>query len=346
MKTTFLAACWLAAVPCGAADFPEAAESTIQSYVKKGEFSGAVLVARDGKPLLSKGYGLANRELDVPNTPLTKFRLGSITKQFTAMAILQLEEKGKLAVTDPVCKYIPDCPLAWQKITIHHLLTHTSGIPNFTSFPDYLRTMATASPTNKTVDRFRGKPLEFEPGEKFRYSNSGYVLLGLILEKVAVESYGSFLRKNIFGPLGMRDSGYDNAAEIIPHRASGYSRQAERFRNSMPIDMSIPHAAGSLYSTVEDMLVWDRALYTEKLVSKKSIEKMFAPFHGDYAYAWFVRKEFNHPSQAHGGGINGFSTYYARYPEDRVCVVVLANQETSAATKIARELARLLFGDN
>ncbi len=262
MRTTVLTACLLAA-PALASDFAGKADEAVQAYVKKGEFSGAVLVAKDGAPLVSKGYGLANRELDVPNTPRTKFRLGSITKMFTAMAILHLEEQGKLAVTDPVCKHVPDCPPAWAKITIHHLLTHTSGIPNFTSLPDYPKTMAAPSAVNQTVARFRDRPLDFDPGEKFRYSNSGYVLLGQVIEKVAIESYGAVLKRTIFEPLGMKDTGYDSGAEIIPRRASGYSRQAERFRNAMYIDMSIPHAAGGLYSTVEDLLIWDQALDTE-----------------------------------------------------------------------------------
>ena len=178
-------------------------------------FAGSVLVARDGKVIFSKGYGLANVELDVPNTPQTKFRLGSITKQFTATAILLLQERGKLSVGDPICKYIDTCPAAWSEVTIHHLLSHTGGIPNFTSFPDYVPKMMMPVTTQEMIARFKDKPLDFKPGEKWSYSNSGYFLLGAIIEKASGESYESFLQKNIFDPLKMTNTGYDHFDTIL-----------------------------------------------------------------------------------------------------------------------------------
>src|SRR6476469_8371708 len=183
-------------------------EQIVQAYVP-GKFMGTVLVARDGKSLLDKGYGFANLEWQVPNTPTTKFRLGSITKQFTAASILLLEERGKLKIEDPVKKYLPDAPAAWDKVTIFSLLTHTSGIPSFTGFPDYTSTEAIPSTPEKLVARFRDKPLEFQPGEKWNYSNSGYVLLGYLIEKISGQSYADFVKQNIFDKLGMKDSGYD-----------------------------------------------------------------------------------------------------------------------------------------
>src|ERR1700731_2607144 len=198
-------------------------EQIVQFYVPQ-RFMGTVLVARDGNVILSKGYGSANLEWDIPNAPNTKFRLGSVTKQFTAASILLLEERGKLAVTDPVKKYLPDAPAAWDKITIFNLLTHTSGIPNFTGFPDYAKLEPFATTAEKVVARFRDKPLDFEPGEKWNYSNSGYVLLGYLLEKASGEIYEKFVQENIFGPLLMKDSGYDSNSAIIPRRASGYTR--------------------------------------------------------------------------------------------------------------------------
>ena len=196
-------------------------EQIIQANVPK-QFMGTVLVAQDGKVLLDKGYGFANLEWDIPNTPTTKFRLGSITKQFTAASILLLEERGKLKVEDPVKKYMPDAPAAWDKITIFHVLTHTSGIPSFTGFPDYESREAQAMTPEKLVEWFRDKPLEFEPGTKWNYSNSGYVLLGYLIEKISGQSYSDFVQQNIFTPLGMKDSGYDSNSAIIIHRAAGY----------------------------------------------------------------------------------------------------------------------------
>lgn len=308
---------WLLAVFAGAAlataqsPAPElSAKFTeyMEAQARVSRFTGAVLVARDGTVLFARGYGMANLEHSIPNSPATKFRLGSITKQFTAAAILQLQEKGKLSVQDPVCKYVPNCPAAWAPVTIHHLLTHTSGIPNFTSFPDYLKTMMIASPPEKSLERFRDKPLEFTPGEKFNYSNSGYVLLGFILEKAAGQSYDDYLRANIFAPLRMNESGYDWSNTVLPGRASGYARRGQSgYANAEFVHMTIPHAAGALYSTVDDFVKWDQALYSDKVLSESSREAMFTPFKSDYAYGWAVRAVAGHKMVSHAGGINGFT---------------------------------------
>lgn len=343
-KHVLIAACLLLVAAVRADEVATKLDEYMSGLAKQGRFSGSVLVARNGRVLLAKGYSFANLELDVPNSPETKFRLGSITKQFTAMAFIELDEKGKLKVEDPISKYVPQCPEAWGKITIHHLLTHTSGIPNFTSFPDYVRTMNERSPVSITVERFKNKPLNFAPGEKFQYSNSGYVLLGYILEKVTGQEYGDYVEQNIFQPLGMRNSGYDSFTAILKHRASGYMRRGGKSANALYLDMTIPHAAGGLYSTVEDLYLWDQALYTDKLVSKKSLERIFTPFKGDYAYGWFVTKRNNRRYIGHGGGINGFSTMIERYPDDKVCVIVLSNMEGSVVGPAARELAAIVYG--
>jgi CubicO group peptidase (beta-lactamase class C family) len=198
-------------------------DQVVQTYVSTKQFMGSVLIARDKTVVLDKGYGFANLEWEIPNSPTTKFRLGSLTKQFTAACILLLEESGKLKVDDLVKKYMPDAPAAWDKVTIFNLLTHTSGIPSFTEFPDYASTEATASTPEKLVLRFRDKPLEFQPGEKMSYSNSGYVLLGYLIEKISGQTYSEFVQENIFKPMGMQDSGYDSNSAIIVHRASGYT---------------------------------------------------------------------------------------------------------------------------
>jgi CubicO group peptidase (beta-lactamase class C family) len=307
---------------------------------------GSVLVARDGKVVLSKGYGSANLEWDVPNSPSAKFRLGSITKQFTAACILLLEERGKLKVEDPVKKYMPDAPAAWDKVTIFHLLTHTSGIPSFTGFPDYHSTEATPSTPEQLVARFRDKPLEFQPGEKWNYSNSGYVLLGFLIEKISQQSYSQFVQENIFNPLGMKDSGYDSNSTVILHRASGYTPGDKGPTNAGYIDMSIPLSAGALYSTTEDLLRWEQGLMGGKLLSAASLQKMTTPFKNDYAFGLGVHTKNGHKVIEHGGGIEGFNTDLAYYPEDKLTVVVLANLNGGAPEAIASKLAAVAHGES
>jgi CubicO group peptidase (beta-lactamase class C family) len=318
-------------------------DQIIQSYVSAKTFMGTVLVARGGEVLFSKGYGMADLEWDVPNSPSTKFRLGSVTKQFTAASILLLEERGKLKVDDPVKKYMPDAPAAWDKITIFHLLTHTSGIPSFTGFPDYSQTEPFETTPEKLVARFRDKPLEFQPGEKWNYSNSGYVLLGYLIEKVSGQKYAAFVQENIFTPLGMKDSGYDSNFEIIPHRADGYAPGKNGPVHAGFIHMSIPFSAGSLYSTTEDLLRWERGLFGGKVLSTASLQKMTTPFKEDYAFGLSVRTTGGHKVIDHGGGIEGFNTHLAYYPEDQTTIVVLANLN-GPASDIAGKLGALAHG--
>lgn len=341
----------LAVVSCAAqtAPAPEWAaqvDEYLSGLVRQNRFSGAVLVARDGRVLLSKGYGFANVEMEVPNTPQTKFRLGSITKQFTAVAVMLLQEQGKLNVQDAVCKYVENCPAAWQPVTIHNLLAHTSGIPNFTGFPDYMKTMALPSTIPETLARFRDKPLDFKPGERFSYSNSGYVLLGHIIEKASGKSYDAFLRENLFAPLGMKDTGYDVTGTILKQRAAGYVTGAGGLTNAAYLDMTIPHAAGALYSTVEDLYLWDQGLYGGKLLTQKSLDAMLVPVKDGYAYGLGVGKQFDLARVAHGGGINGFNTFMARFPAERALIIVLSNIENGNSTgQITTRLARLALSD-
>jgi CubicO group peptidase (beta-lactamase class C family) len=221
-------------------------EQVIQSFVAKKQFMGSVLVARGNDVFLDKGYGYADVEWKVPDSPKTKFRLGSITKQFTAASIMLLQERRKLTVTDLVKKYMPDAPAAWDKITIFNLLTHTSGIPDFTGFPDYRSIEPFPITPEKLVALFRDKPLDFQPGTKWSYSNSGYVLLGYLIEKISGESYAKFVERNIFKPLGMRDSGYDSNSAIIPDRAQGYTPVHGGLVNAGYVNMTVPFSAGGL----------------------------------------------------------------------------------------------------
>jgi CubicO group peptidase (beta-lactamase class C family) len=317
------------------------------SAAAKQGFTGSALVAKDGKVVFSKGYGMANAEWDIPNTPQTKFRLGSITKQFTAAAILLLQERGKLSVQDPICKFFDNCPESWKEITIHHLLTHTGGIKNFTSFPDYQKTMMIPVTMESLVARFKDKPLDFKPGEKMSYSNSGYVALGHIIEKAAGETYESFLRKNIFDPLKMSDSGYDRHGTILKNRATGYSSRNGKQINSEYLDMTIPHAAGALYSTVEDLFAWNEALFSDKLLSAKSREAMMTVDKNNYAYGLAVSQQHNRKMVSHGGGINGFNTVLARFPEEKLTIVVLRNADygSSGPGRISQDLAAIVFGE-
>lgn len=320
-------------------------EEVVQSYVSAKQFMGSVLVARDGKVVLDRGYGSANLEWGVPNSPATKFRLGSITKQFTSACILLLEERGKLKTDDLVKKYMPDAPAAWDKITIFHLLTHTSGIPSFTGFPDYTSTEAVKTTPEKLVERFRDKPLEFQPGEKWNYSNSGYVLLGYLIEKISGQSYSDFVQQNIFDPLGMKDSGYDSNTAIIPHRADGYSRRPKGLEHAGYIDMSIPFSAGALYSTTEDLLRWEQGLFGGTLLSAASLQKMTTPFKSDYAFGLGVRENKSRKVIEHGGGIEGFNTQLSYYPADRLVVAVLCNVNGGDPGAIAAKLASVAQGE-
>jgi len=320
-------------------------EQYMDACVAVDHFTGSVLVARDGAVLFSKGYGLANAEHQVPNTPETKFRLGSITKQFTAMAILILQERGKLALEDPIGKYLDDAPAAWEGVTIHHLLTHTSGVPSYTSDPEYGKKMAQPETVKSMIARFKDKPLDFRPGEKFAYSNSGYFLLGAAIEKVSGKSYAAFLREAIFDPLDMKDTGYDLFATVLPRRASGYTRKGDALENAAYLDMAQPYAAGSLYSTVLDLAKWDRALEAGALISEESRARMFTPVKNDYAYGWTVTTRSGRKEVGHGGGINGFATHILRYPDQKVCVVVLCNVLPANPARVSHDLAAITLGD-
>ncbi len=322
-------------------------DAIANAYAGKKGFMGSVLVAKGGNVLFEKAYGMANVEWDVPNTLDTKFRLGSITKQFTATAILQLQEQGKLSVDDPIAKYVENAPDAWKGVTIHHLLSHTSGIPSYTDTSDFPTPKFMRIPLQplEIVMLSKDKPLEFQPGEEWKYDNTGYVLLGYIVEKVSGEKYDEYVKKHIFDPLDMKDSGYDWSKPVLHYRAAGYTWSGKAYVNADYLDMSLPHAAGSLYSTVRDLYRWDRALYTEKVLSKKSLDKMFTPVKNDYAYGWFVTKTKDRTRVTHGGGINGFATMINRYPDQDAVVVVLSNVENADAGGVAGNMVNALFGD-
>ena len=338
-----LIAVTLAATPAAAQDVSRM-DTVVRADADRGEFMGAVLVAKDGKVVLDRGYGSANLEWQIPNDGDTRFRLGSLTKQFTATAILLLQERGKLTLDDPVKKWIADAPPAWDKITIRHLLTHTSGIPNFTSFDDYQKQKTLPTTLAAVIARFRDKPLDFQPGEKWNYSNSGYLVLTAIVEKASGQPYAAFLAENIFKPLGMADTGYDSHAAVIPHRASGYAPGAKGPINADYIDMSIPQGAGALYSTTHDLLKWETGLYGGKLLKPESLTALTTPFKNDYGFGLGISRKDGSTLISHGGGIEGFNTWLGYDPDRHLAVVVLGNLNGGAPGKLGDALMTLARG--
>ncbi len=318
---------------------------------KYRQFNGSALVAENGKVIYKGGFGRANMEWELPNTPDTKFRLGSITKQFTAVLTLKLVEQGKIKLDGKISEYLPDYRKdIGEKVTIHHLLTHTSGIPSYTSQPGFFANVS-RNPYKVAdfVKTYTSGNLEFEPGTKFSYNNSGYFLLGAIVERITGKTYEQALKEMIFDPLGMKNTGYDHHGTLLPKRASGYAQTANGYTNAAYLDMSIPYAAGSMYSTVEDLYLWDQALYTDKVLTPQSKELMYKPFLRDYAYGWSITKtsfKLNDqpvPIITHGGGINGFTTTIVRFPKEKNLIVILDNTGNPNLNRLSDRIARIIY---
>lgn len=315
-------------------------------------FNGSALVAENGKVIYKKGLGLANMEWNIPNTHETRFRLGSITKQFTATLIMQLVEKGKIKLDGKISDYLPEYRKdTGEKVTIHQLLNHTSGIPSYTGLPGFFNDVS-RDPYSVAdfVKKYTSNNLEFEPGSKYSYNNSGYFLLGAIIEKVTGKTFEEALKENILATLGMKNTGYDRHGTILQNRAAGYQKTSDGYVNAPYLDMSLPYAAGAMYSTVEDLYLWDQALYTDRVISAQSKELMFKPNLSDYAYGWVVNtaslgpEKESVPRITHGGGINGFNTIIVRFPAQKHLIVLLENtsQGRSLAT-LEAELTNILF---
>jgi len=319
-------------------------DAFVARYHELGLFNGSALVAENGTPVLRKGYGEANMEWHIANTPDTRFRLGSITKQFTATLVMQMVEKGQIELGAPVSRYLPDYPSAnGDRITIHQLLNHTSGIPGYTELPEWQRGLRRPSRPGEFMKIFSGLQLLFEPGTKFSYSNSGFFLLGAILEKTAGKPYAALLRERIFEPLGMKESGYDSTRPLIEKRAAGYDATLDGYLNTSYLDMGEPYAAGSLYSSVDDLLIWDQALYGEKVLSKASKEKMFTPGLSNYGYAFTIHKGAVTTIE-HGGGINGFNTQITRDIEPKRLFLLLNNTGGAPLNEMVVGLRAILDG--
>ena len=317
----------------------------IEAHIKMNQFSGTILIAENDQIIVNKGYGFSNYGFEIKNTPETKFRIGSLTKGFTAVAILQLEEKGLLSVDDKLQKYIADYPHG-NEITLKNLLTQTSGIPNHTELDDF-NTDRRVYEYNilETIETFKNIALKFKPGEKFDYSNSNYILLGFVIEQVSKMSFEEYVTQNIFEPLKMNNSGFENPEKVIKNFAQGYCFNHNEIENAKFRDMSNAHASGALYSTTEDLYIWDRALYSEKLISKDSKEKMFTEFKDNYGFGWGIVNIFNHKMIAHSGEIDGFSSNISRFVNDDISIIILSNFEHAPINRINRDLIAIVFNE-
>ena len=314
------------------------------SYTPHQAFMGTVLVADGDKVLLDKGYGMADLEWEIPNTPDVKFRLGSLTKQFTATLVLLLQQDGKLNINDPASKYLPDAPKTWEKITLANLLGHTSGIPNFTNLKTFGTWAASPHTSAEELAFFEDKPLEFEPGSKFEYSNSNYEVLGAVIEKVSGKKYGDLLRERIFEPLGMKDSGLDDDGLILPKRAEGYRPGESGLMVARSESMSVPWAAGSIYSTTGDLLKWEHGLFGDMVLSADSLKLMTTPGKGNYGLGVFVQAKDGVQVVDHDGGIEGFNTHLAYVPDRRIAVIVLSNVNGAVPGTMGDQLLDVALG--
>ncbi len=319
-------------------------DQVASSYTAGNAFMGTVLVVDGDRVLLDKGYGMADLEWGNANAPDVKFRLGSLTKQFTATLVLLLQQDGKLKIEDPVSKYLPDAPKAWEKITLANLLGHTSGIPSFTDLKEFGVWRMSKHTTEEELALFRDKPLDFEPGSKFAYSNSNFEVLGAVIEKVSGKKYGDLLRERIFDPLGMKDSGLDTDELILPKRAQGYMPGKGGLVLARSESMTVPWAAGSIYSTTGDLLKWERGLFGGKVLSTESLKAMTTPGKGSYGLGVFVADKSGLKVVEHGGGIEGFNTDLAYVPERRIAVVVLSNVNGVAPGMMGDQLLDVVLG--
>jgi D-alanyl-D-alanine carboxypeptidase len=323
------------------------ADAVVLAAMKEQSIPGvSIAVARGGRTLVAKGYGLANVELDVKTSPSTVYRIGSLTKQFTAAAVMRLVEAGRLSLDDPIEKYLPDYPVEGRRITIRHLLTHTSGIKSYTGLgPKFWDNAALDYSHEKLIALFKDEPPDFQPGEKFLYNNSGYYLLGVILEKVTGETYGSHVKKALFDPLGLTATAYCDNAPVIRQRAAGYQVMLGAVLNAPYLSMKAPFSAGALCSTVTDLVAWTSALMNGKVVTRASLDQMITPAKLNDGAATTYGFGLGIPNGdkktiSHGGGINGFASYMTYLPDSDTTVVVLTNLGGAKPATIASELLK------
>ncbi|MBN1415246.1 MAG: serine hydrolase [Bacteroidales bacterium] len=331
-------------------------DDLLLSVIKREKAPGAaVLVSENGKILFKEGYGLADIGYNIPVSTVTKFRIGSITKQFIAAAILKLQEEGKIIVSEKLSKFIPDFPRG-DEVTVHHLLTHTSGIHSFTNRPDFLKTAAAETNSKEMIDLIKTEKYDFNPGDNFRYNNSGYFILGFIIEKVTGKSYGDYLKEAFFDPLGMKNTGVHASNLILENEATGYTMNNNKFEKALNWDMSRAGGAGSLYSTVEDLFLWNEAVFTGKVLNNESRKAAFTivtlnngkkPEEMNYGYGWVMTNIRGMDFILHGGGLQGFLSQLVRQPENKITIVVLTNctpaQDGKSPDQIANSIAEYML---
>ena len=322
-------------------------DKILKDQFKSNETGVSALVAKDGKVIYRKAFGKANLELDVDMTPENVFEVGSITKQFTSVAILMLLEEGKLSLEDDITKFISDYPTNGKKITIHHLLTHTSGIKSYTSMQGFGKVMTIDKSPLIFIDFFKNEPMDFDPGEKYKYNNSGYFILGYIIEKVSGIPYPKFIKERIFDKINMNSSYYGSHSEVIKNRASGYRKKGNTFFNAQYISLKLPYAAGSIMSTVDDMLKWQTAITTDVFVKEETIDKAFTNYtlnNGDkinYGYGWSIDELNGVPTIEHGGAIPGYLSMGIFVPSKNVYAIVFSNCGCQSPTNTALKIAAL-----
>ena len=319
-------------------------DTLISAYAKMYKFNGAALVAKNGVILLNKGYGYRNAADKIANTEQTVFQLGSVTKQFTSAIILKLQQEKKLSVSDKLSKYFPGYPKG-DSITIEHLLTHTSGIFNYTNDGNFMANeVAKSASREKIMAFFKDRPLDFSPGTGWNYSNSGYSLLGYIIEDVTKIPYEQVVRKYIFTPLQMTHSGFDFTHLKINEKATGYFKLNDKEIIASPIvDSTVAYSAGAIYSTTGDLYLWHKALQQNKILSKEQQEKAYTPVKNRYGYGWSIDSVEGKRRVSHGGGIHGFVTTISRVPGDDICIVLLSNASDPAISAITKSIFAILY---
>jgi D-alanyl-D-alanine carboxypeptidase len=318
--------------------------SLLEKLDEKELFSGSVLVSRAGTVVVSAGIGKANA--DSTNNGATIYRIGSLTKQFTATAVLQLVEQNKIRLDDPVAVYLSSAPEKWNKVTVYQLLTHTSGIHTITDPAIYGRIKGTTMTPDELIALIETLPMDFSPGKKYSYSNSGYIILGKIIENVSGSSYGTYLSEHLFKIAGMDHTGYATTNVRMVNQASGYTSTGT---DEEYVDMSVPYAAGGVYSTVEDLYVWDCALASGRIVRCATVSDMMSPHavivpgSAFYGYGWMIGKRFGKRLITHGGEIECFTSEFSKYVDSAITIIVVANNAKTPAGLIESEIARSIF---
>jgi D-alanyl-D-alanine carboxypeptidase len=325
-------------------DLGQWTDSYVKSLAPGKHFRGTIVAERNDQVLVAKSYGAAVEEWQIPNSLETKFEIASLSKQFTATAILQLVDSGKLNVEDPVSKYYPESPPSWKGMTVHHLLTHTSGLPE-DDWENFTKGKCAPYTTDEQVKTFRDRPLGFPPGSSWKYRNTEYYLLAFIIEKISGESYATYLAHHIFEPLKMAHSGFATMAAIVPQMAEGYTLEGGTLHRREYFDRSMETGAGGIYTTADDLLRWNKGLDSAGLLTGHALELMFTAHPpGNYGYGWFVETSPRRKIY-HEGGDPGFAAFEARYPDQHVVIIVLSNEDASPVRDIADAMAKHLFGD-